>query len=436
MSEKIALVGGGGREDALARKLFESGAELITIMPNDNPSIRSISTECLVTKSRDANLLSGFIMDKKPDLVYVSPDSYLETNLVDKLEFNKIKVACPSSTAFQIESSKIFMRQLMKRYGIPGNLKYEVLDNEYDIQKMLSNTSFEFAIKPSGLTGGKGVRLTDQHFNNRVEAIDYAKQVFLRDKKVLIEEAVRGEEFSVQLFTDGMSTIFAPLAQDYKRLYENDKGPNTGGMGSITDVELKLPFIRPQIYERAKDISKRFVEALAQDGQIFRGVLYVQFMQTKDDLKVIEVNGRLADPEGMNILTVIEGDVTDLLFKIADAELKRAKITFRRKATTLKYLVPPGYGISPKPDILRINTEGLPDHVHIYYSSVEGEVNEVKMTDSRAIAIVAESDSIPDASSMVEMNLWRIRGNYEMRHDIGSLKFIEEKVEKMKTGNY
>ncbi|EQB69841.1 MAG: phosphoribosylamine--glycine ligase [Candidatus Thermoplasmatota archaeon] len=436
MSERIAIVGGGGREDALARRLFQDGAELISIMPNDNPSIRSISSESLVTKSMDTDMITRYIMDKRPDLVYVSPDGYLETNLVDKLEYNKIKVASPTSASFQIESSKIFMRQLMKRYGIPGNLKYEVLNNEYDIQKLLSNTSLEFAIKPSGLTGGKGVKITDQHFNSRAEAIGYAQEVFRRDKKVLIEEAVYGEEFSMQLFTDGVNSIFAPVAQDYKRLYENDLGPNTGGMGSITDIELKLPFMRPGIYERAKDISRRFVEALFQDGLLFRGVLYVQFMQTKDDLKVIEVNGRLADPEGMNIVTLMEGDSVDLLFKIADADLKNSKITFRRKASALKYLVPKGYGINPQPGILSVNTSDLPDHVHIFYSSVEGELDEVKMSNSRAIAIMTEADSIPEASSMVELNLWRIKGDYYMRHDIGTLESINKKIETAKTGNY
>ncbi len=436
LSEKIVLVGGGGREDALARRLFEDGAELISIMPNSNPSIRSISSETLVTKSMDVDLIARFIIEKKPDLAYVSPDGYLATHLVDRLEYNKIKVASPSSASFQIESSKIFMRQLMKRYGIPGNLKYEVLDNEYDVQKILSTETMEFAIKPSGLTGGKGVKITDQHFNNRKEAIRYAKDILLRDKKVLIEEAVYGEEFSMQLFTDGVNSIFAPIAQDYKRLYENDIGPNTGGMGSITDVELKLPFMRAGIYERAKDISKRFVEALFQDGLMFRGVLYVQFMQTKDDLKVIEVNGRLADPEGMNIITLMEGSPVDLLFRIADADLKSAKITFKRKASVLKYLVPKGYGDSPNPGILRINTGDIPNHVHIFYSSVEGDLNEVRMSNSRAIAIMSEADSIPDASNMVEMNLWRIEGDYFMRHDIGNAESLHRKNENARTGNY
>ena len=432
MSYRIAIVGGGGREDALTRKIFENGAELISIMPNENPSIKSISSETLIAQTSETEKIIDFIKDKNPDLVYVSPDGYLETNLVDKLLLTNIKIASPSSAAFKIESSKIFMRQLMKRYGIPGNLKFEVLNSEYDIQKLLSNTSKEYAIKPSGLTGGKGVKVTNHHFSNRREAIAYASEILQRDQRILIEEAVEGEEFSMQLFTDGSSVLFAPLAQDYKRLREGDQGPNTGGMGSITDKDMRLPFISSFTYEKAKEISRKFVNSLFNDGQIFKGVMYVQFMQTKEGPKVIEINGRLGDPEGMNILTLMEGDVVDLLFRIADADLKGAKVNFRKNATVLKYLVPPGYGVNPMPGNLRVNTHGLPEHIKIYYSGVTGDINNVNFTNSRGMAILAEGDTIEGASADVEMNLWRITGQYEMRHDIGKSETLKKKIEASK----
>ncbi len=426
------LVGGGGREDALARKLFHDGAELICIMPNENPSIKSVSSEVLVTNSMDTDLLANYIKDRNPDLVFVGPDGYLETNLVDKLLMTNIKIASPSSGAFKIESSKIFMRQLMKRYGIPGNLKYDVVDNEYDAQKILSDTKSNFAIKPYGLTGGKGVKLTNHHFKSRTEAVNYATEIIRKDKRVLIEEAVTGEEFSMQLFTDGSDVLFAPIAQDYKRLYEGDIGPNTGGMGSITDKDMRLPFITSSNYEQAKQISRKFVTSMFEDGQMFKGVMYVQFMQTESGLKVIEVNGRLADPEGMNILTLMDGDSVDLLFRIANAEIAESKITFRKYATTLKYLVPPGYGVAPEPGNLSINLAGIPEHVKIYYSSVNGNLNNVQLTGSRGLAILAEGDSIEEASENVEMNLWRIGGKFEMRHDIGTREMIGKKLEETK----
>lgn len=432
MTYKIVLVGGGGREDALARKLFEDGAEIISIMPNDNPSIRSLSSETLVTQSMNTDLLVNYIKDKSPDLVFVGPDGYLETNLVDKLLLTEIKIASPSSEAFKIESSKIFMRQLMRRYGIQGNLKYDILDDEYNARVLLMDTGREFAIKPIGLTGGKGVKLTNLHFDSRADAVNYANEIIRRDRRVLIEEAVFGEEFSMQLFSDGSDVLFAPIAQDYKRLDEGDLGPNTGGMGSITDKDMRLPFITSSNYEKAKEISRKIVKSMYEDGQMFKGVMYVQFMQTPSGLKVIEVNGRLGDPEGINILTLLNGDSVDLLFRIANAEISGAKINFRKNATALKYLVPPGYGTDPVPGNLTVNLTGLPEHLKIYYSSVNGSLTDVQMTKSRCLAIIGEGESIEEASDTVERNLWRVGGKFKMRHDIGTSEMLQKKIEAVK----
>ncbi len=429
MKIKVVLVGSGGREDALARRIKESGGTIVTIMTNDNPSIRSLSEKTYFFTENDVESILNTIKEENPDLVYVSPDSFLETNLVDKLEYAKIRVASPTSRAFKIESSKIYMRQLMKRYGIQGNIKFEIFDSDYEVSKFLEDTSKEFAIKPAGLTGGKGVKLTDSHFRNREEAKEYASEIIRKDRKVLIEEKVEGEEFSLQAFTDGATLFFSPIAQDYKRLGEGDTGPNTGGMGSITDRNGSLPFLRQESIDKAKEILRKFVASLYDDGALFRGIIYGQFMQTKKDIKVIEVNGRLADPEGINILNLLEGDVCELLMAIANAELSEKKFRFKMKASVVKYIVPKGYGTSPLPSTLRINTDNLPEDVKIFYGSVSGDLNEVKMTHSRALAIYAEAETIWEASEKIEANLWRIEGEYEMRHDIGTKKSLAKKVE-------
>ncbi len=153
--------------------------------------------------------------------------------------------------------------------------------------------------------------------------------------------------------------------------------------------------------------------------------------ECKDEVEteVIEVNGRLADPEGINILNLLEGDVCELLMAIANAELSEKKFRFKMKASVVKYIVPKGYGTSPQPSTLRINTDNLPEDVKIFYGSVSGELNEVKMTHSRALAIYAEAETIWEASEKIEANLWRIEGEYEMRHDIGTKKSLAKKVE-------
>ena len=429
MNIKVIMIGSGGREDALARRIKESGGTIVSIMTNDNPSIRSMSERVHFAGEDEVEKIVDIIRDENPDVVYVSPDSFLETAIVDKLEYSKIRVASPSSRAFKIESSKIYMRQLMKRYGISGNIKFEVFDSEYEAGKFLDDLSREFAIKPAGLTGGKGVKLTDAHFRNREEAKEYAFSIIRNDRKVLIEEKIEGEEFSLQAFTDGTTLVFAPVAQDYKRLLDGDEGPNTGGMGSITDRNGSLPFLKQENIEKAKDILAKFVKSLYDDGALFRGVIYGQFMQTMKDVKVIEINGRLADPEGINILTLFDGDICELLMSTANAELLEKKFRFRKVASVVKYIVPKGYGYNPESTTLKVNTENLPGDVRIFYGSVSGTLNEVVTTHSRALAIYAEGETIWEASEKIEANLWRITGEYEMRHDIGSKKSLAKKVE-------
>jgi Phosphoribosylamine-glycine ligase len=199
-------------------------------------------------------------------------------------------------------------------------------------------------------------------------------------------------------------------------------------MGSITDKDMRLPFITSSNYEKAKQISRKIVTSLFEDGQMFKGVMYVQFMQTASDLKVIEVNGRLGDPEGMNILTLMNGDSVDLLFRIANAEISGAKINFRKNATTLKYLVPPGYGVNPEPGNLNVNLAELPEHVKVYYSSVNGDLTNVVMTGSRSLAILAEGNTIEESSENVEKNLWRVNGKFKIRHDIGTYEMLQNKI--------
>jgi phosphoribosylamine--glycine ligase len=428
MKAKIMLIGGGGREDAIARKIVENEGTLISVMPFENPSIKRLCNKFFIAGENDAEKIISLAREEKPDVVYVSPDSFLEKPIVDALQYSNIKVASPDTKAFQIESSKIFMRQLLKRFGIQGNLKYEIFYDEYDAGKFLdSQSNKEFAIKPAGLTGGKGVKLTDVHFRNRDEAKKYAASIISRDKKVIFEEKVTGEEFSLQAFTDGMNVSFFPLAQDYKRLMDDETGPNTGGMGSITGKEMLLPFIRRDNVEKAKDIVKKVIESLYSEGTMFKGVIYGQFMQTTSGVKVIEFNGRMADPEGINCMALYDGDLVETLLSLGNGNLKTSSIHFQNKASVLKYIVAEGYPDNPAPGKLKVNNKDLPEHFKIYYSSVKGSMEEPEMTGSRSLALLGIGETIEEASGIVETNLWRISGKYYMRHGIGTAASLKKK---------
>ena len=208
---------------------------------------------------------------------------------------------------------------------------------------------------------------------------------------------------------------------------DDETGPNTGGMGSITGKEMLLPFIRRDNVEKAKDIVKKVIESLYSEGTMFKGVIYGQFMQTTSGVKVIEFNGRMADPEGINCMALYDGDLVETLLSLGNGNLKTSSIHFQNKASVLKYIVAEGYPDNPAPGKLKVNNKDLPEHFKIYYSSVKGSMEEPEMTGSRSLALLGIGETIEEASGIVETNLWRISGKYYMRHGIGTAASLKKK---------
>lgn len=425
MGTKVLLVGSGGREDAVARQLVKSGASVYSAVKNRNPSIVSLSKEHIVCDETDFIRIHEFAIEKKVDLAFIGPDPVLETELVEKLVSSGIPVASPDRKAARIETSKEFMRDLMTRYRIPGNIPSTVFRSAGELKNFIIKNRKEYAIKPIGLTGGKGVKVMGDQIRTVEEAIEYGTSIIGRDGRVLLEERVKGEEFSLQVFTDGNHVRPMPVVQDFKRAYENDTGPNTGGMGSISGPE-GLPFIRKSSAEKALNIILMIVDALRKDGAPFKGVLYGQFMDTSNGPVVIEINSRFADPESMNVLSLMKSNLCDIFNGIAEGKLNM-NVEFEKKATVLKYIVPRGYGTKPDPGVLTIERKSLPDDLRLYYAAVSGTLDRVEMSTSRSLALVGMADSIPQASDIVEENLHMIKGSYYVRHDIGSREMMERK---------
>lgn len=423
---KVLLVGGGGREDAVARKITESGSELYVALKNKNPSILSLSKEHLICNELEYGRIVDFAVSHKVDIAFIGPDPVLETPLVEELQKKGILVASPSKNAARIETSKAYMRDLLSKHDIEGNIFSKLFTDKDELSEFLSSNDREYAIKPIGLTGGKGVKLMGDHLNGYSESYSYGSQLIEKDGQVLLEERLKGEEFSLQVFTDGKTILPTPLAQDFKRAYENDTGPNTGGMGTITDSDGLLPFVSQTSRDKAANILQNVVTDMAKDGDTFKGVMYGQFMETPEGPKIIEINARFADPESLNILSLFRGNFTDLLYSIAEGNL-RTDISFDKKATVLKYIVPKGYGTKSEPGTLEINRSGLDSNAMLYYAAVSGTLDRVEMSSSRSLALVGIADSIEEASYVVENNLSNISGNYFVRHDIGSKEMMARK---------
>lgn len=427
---KVLVVGSGGREHAVCRKLHEDGAELYNFMNNRNPGIAAISKKTEVGNELDYKTIVKFAKSNTVDLVFIGPDPVLDTPLADTLAREGIKVASPSRSAARIETSKEYMRELLANHSIDQNMVHMTFSEDEELRKWIGNFDGEFVVKPLGLTGGKGVRVMGDHFDTAASGIAIAENIMKKDGKVLIEEKLTGEEFSVQVFSDGSKVYTMPVAQDYKRAYEGDTGPNTGGMGSITDSNFGLPFIKQSTVKKSREIMQKVVTALKEEGNPFHGILYGQFMATAHGPMIVEINARYADPEGINVLSIMNSSLLDTLIGIAEGKMTKAP-SFRRKATVLKYIVPRGYGSSPKLGYLTVPKFSKTDNGRLYYATVKGTLSNVEMTTSRAIACIGISDSIPESSAIVDEMVTRIGGDFYYRKDIGREEYINSKIARM-----
>jgi len=436
----VLLVGGGAREHIIGEKVKESGGRLFTIMSNLNPGLKRISEDFLIEKETNVdNIIKwGPIRNGDIEIAIIGPEAPLENGIVNELEKNGIKCASPTKEAAQIETSKKFMRDLMEKYSIPGNVNNAFFDNVEKLKKYLSEFEDEFVVKPVGLTGGKGVRVQGDHFKTKDEGLSYAisviKEGIGEGKGVLIEEKLIGEEYTLQAFSDGSKIIPMPLVQDFKRAFENDEGPNTGGMGSYSMEDHMLPFLTKNDYEESVKILNSIVNAMKMEGIVYKGVIYGQFMITGKGPKVIEINARFGDPEGMNVLSTFNGNFITVMEDIINGDIKN-NFNFDKKATVVKYVVPQGYGTKPKEgEEIHIDEEKIKNQgAKIYFGSVNLLDGKILTTHSRAIAIVGINESLEKAEKTVENSLKYVQGNVFVRHDIGKIDTIKKKIEKMRT---
>jgi phosphoribosylamine--glycine ligase len=428
---KVLLVGGGGREHAIAESVTRSkkNPELFAAMSKKNPGIARLCKEFLLIKETDPEVVD-FAIKKKIELAIIGPEAPLAAGISDRLWDAGIPVVGPRRLTAQVEFDKAWTRNFMKKYAIPGCPGFKVFrkGDKEGTDEFIDELG-DVVIKPAGLTGGKGVRVMGDHFD--IEgAKSYAKEV-LKNDDLVVEERLIGEEFTVQAFVDGVTLAFAPSVQDNKRAYEGDKGPNTGGMGSYNDSKDILPFMKESDYSDAKKIMASTVQAIKKEtGVPYQGILYGQFMATAKGISVIEFNARFGDPEAMNILPILETDFLDVCSAIVNGTLDNITVTFKKQATVCKYAVPAGYPDNPSKDaIVEI---GAMKSAILFYSSVYEKGNKIYTTGSRAFGVLGIANTIKEAEIKAQSGLSALKGALHSRLDIGTEELIRKRIQHMK----
>lgn len=337
---KILVIGGGGREHALVWKIAQSPLiDKIYCAPG-NGGISTIA-ECIPIKACDIDGIVDFAKKKKIDMVMVAPDDPLAIGMVDALEEAGVRAFGPRRNAALLESSKVFSKGLMKKYGIP-TAKYEIFDNSEHAIEYLRHQEYPVVVKADGLALGKGVIIA-KGFDQAQEAVNdiMTDRVFGNaGDNVVIEEFLTGREVTVLVFTDGKTVVPMVSSQDHKRIYDNDKGLNTGGMGAISPSRLYTPEVAEYCMN---NIFRPTIEAMNSENRKFKGVLYFGLILTEDGAKVIEYNARFGDPEAQVVLPRLKTDIVEVFNAVIDEKLDSINIEWYDNAAVCVVLASGGY---------------------------------------------------------------------------------------------
>jgi phosphoribosylamine--glycine ligase len=430
---KTLIVGHGGRESALACRMAEH-SEVHALLGHENPSIVRYAAQSggghALADVCDPQAVAAFARERAIDFAMVSADEPLAAGVVDALRAQGTPTVGPTRAGAEIEWNKAFARELLAEVApeaVP--LLRLARDGREVAEGVASFGEMPVVVKPSGLTGGKGVKVMGPHLANHEEARAYGVSLLERgsDETVLIEEKILGAEFTIQAVSDGRTVVFPPSTYDYPYRYDGDEGPGTGGMGSLSMAGATLPFMTAAHYEQACSIIERVIARLGEQGRHFTGVMNSGFFATADGVKVIEFNARFGDPECMNIMSLFSGSWPHVMERICAGSLSAADVPLREEASVVLYLVSPDYALRSGPaydftlDCEEIEAAGS----HVFFSSAvqSGQGSYRTVGTSRAVALASTAPTLEEARSRVVAGALSVPV-LEWRRDVGEERYL------------
>jgi len=385
---KVLVVGSGGREHAIIKKLSESDRVTKLYCAPGNGGISDMAV-CADIKATNLLAMKEYALAERIDLVFVASDDPLALGMVDMFDECGINAFGPNKAAAILESSKAFSKELMKKYGIP-TASYETFNDMGKALKYLESIRMPVAVKADGLALGKGAIMA----HTLLDAKDAVKSM-MQDKKfgtsgdtVIIEEYLVGREVTVLAFSDGKTVIPMVSSQDHKRAYDNDEGLNTGGMGAIAPSRLYTGGL-PDIC--METIFKPTVDAMCKEGRPFKGVIYFELMLTDNGPKVIEYNARFGDPEAQVVLPLLKNDLMDIIDAIIDERLSEIDIEWNKGAAACIVMASGGYPISYTKgyEISGLDSLGASDDVFIYHAGTKKSDGKYYTNGGRVLGVTA-----------------------------------------------
>lgn len=443
MVENVLINGHGGRESSLAWRLYqdEPKIKIHGLMGHQNPTIAEIvrlsGGQFEIGDPNNRQNVGEFAARNAVDLAIISSDIPLANGVVDELDERGIRSVGPNQAGARIEHDKVFSRQLIDTINPDLNPLYRTISSPAEIRAGLDifrNNNIEVVVKPSGLTGGKGVKVMGPHFSTFEEAEEIAQSILAEHDAVLLEEKIDTDhsvEFTVQAFTDGKEVTIPPVSIDYPYRFDGDTGPGTGGMGAFTETG-KPDYLTAKEMDTVATSIQAIIDEMSRRNLHFSGILNAGFFATPNGLKIVECNARPGDPECMNMMMLLDKPSPRIFEKIAMGELSARDIRFKNAASVVVYLVNKEYaGVKPaKPTPFFVDRDIIErSDAQLFFASAQpGKKSDQYITtgSSRSVAVGAIGDTLLEARDKVYKAIAHgIQGPLDYRYDIGDPRYVE-----------
>ena len=414
----VAVIGGGGREHTLTWKLAQSpSVDKLYALPGSD-AMASIA-ECVPIGVEELDRIADFAVEKGIDMIVVGPEVPLTEGIADVCQKKGIAVFGPNKAAAQMEGSKVFAKNLMKKYHVP-TAAYASFTDGNAAKDYIHKMGAPIVVKADGLAAGKGV-VVAQTVEEAVDAVNAMMEDHIfgaSGGRIVIEDCIVGEEASLLAFVDGKTIVPMISAQDHKRIFDNDEGPNTGGMGAYAPAPVMTPELVQTVYDT---ILVPVVQGLANEGITYQGCLYAGLMITAGGPKVVEFNCRFGDPETQAVLPLLDGDLAQIMYACTQGTLRRDRVHWKQGAACCVIMASKGYPASSHKGDVISGLDAVDDDIVVFHSGTKKADGLYQTNGGRVLGVTAVGDSLQEAIDKAYANVRRISfDGQQVRSDIGA----------------